>query len=232
MRVKNIGEIGNVVTSPERLAELVEAAGFLPLLRSGIPGFSVEEHTPPRLWFTDGLPGPWEWKGPVIRQVRCAYGRLFGGGRAGFVSGEWYPELANYRRGGYDFDARYEEGLAKRRDREIFELLEGHGSLLSKELKRLGNFRKGGNRGFETAMTRMQMQCYVTIIDFEYQLDNSGNPYGWGVARFALPEKYFGGSFTERVYSRGPEQSKEKILAHLRGLLPDVEEGEIIKAAG
>ena len=70
MRVKNIGEIGNVVTSPERLAELVEAAGFLPLLLSGIPGFSVEEHTPPRLWFTDGLPGPWEWKGPVIRQVR------------------------------------------------------------------------------------------------------------------------------------------------------------------
>lgn len=28
----------------------------------------MEEHTPPELWFVDGVEGPWEWKGPVIRE--------------------------------------------------------------------------------------------------------------------------------------------------------------------
>jgi len=101
----------NMLSSVDALARLVDNLGFLPFFRNSLPGFSVEERTPPELWFSDEADGPWEWKGPVIRRTGCAYGKLFGG-KAGFVSAKWYPDFANYRRGGYDFDARYDDGLA------------------------------------------------------------------------------------------------------------------------
>ena len=37
--------------SPEELLELVREIGFLPLFSNSIPGFSVEEHAIPRVWY-------------------------------------------------------------------------------------------------------------------------------------------------------------------------------------
>ena len=71
--------------------------GFLPFFRCGVPGFSIEERTAYEYWFSDEEEGPWEWKGPVIREGHCAYGKLFNK-KAGFVSLEWLPDLMNYRR--------------------------------------------------------------------------------------------------------------------------------------
>ena len=48
-----------MIGSEKDLAAMVETYGFLPLLKNSIPGFSVEEHTPPELWFADGVDGPW-----------------------------------------------------------------------------------------------------------------------------------------------------------------------------
>ena len=50
----------------------------------------------------------------LVRRGVVAYGKLFAK-KAGLVSREWYPGLANYRRNGYDSDARYEDGLASHR---------------------------------------------------------------------------------------------------------------------
>ena len=88
-----------MISSEKDLAAMVETYGFLPLLKNSIPGFSVEEHTPPELWFADGVDGPWEWKGPVIAETGCAYGKFFSG-KAGFISREWFLDFANYRRDG------------------------------------------------------------------------------------------------------------------------------------
>ena len=41
------------------------------------------------------------------------------------------------------------------------------------------------------------MQGYVTTADFEYAEDRFGNPYGWGLARYALPEKHFKEGFSK-----------------------------------
>ncbi|MCM1543416.1 MAG: hypothetical protein NC121_19470 [Blautia sp.] len=219
------------ICSQSDLARIVQEYGFLPLFQNDIPGFSVEEHTPAEFWFVDGEDGPWEWKGPVIRQTGCAYGKFFRG-KAGFISAMWYPDFANYRRDGYDFDARYEDGLAAYQDKTVYELLAGYDSLLSGELKQLGGFGKNGRKGFDTVMTRLQMQGYVTTADFEYKRDKQGSPYGWGVARYATPEHYFGDSFVQQVYQRTPEQSKERIIRHLSALLPDVQREKLLKAVG
>ena len=128
------------LTSAEDLAELVEEIGFLPFFRSGIEGFSVEECTPPELWFTDEE-GPWEWKGPVIRSTHCAYGKFFRG-KAMYISGRLFPNFANFRRDGYDYDARMDEGLARHVDVPVMQALWREPSLVSKQLKTRACFSK------------------------------------------------------------------------------------------
>jgi len=43
-------------------------------------------------------------------------------------------------------DARYEDGLAARKDKELIDYLEKNGSLLSRQIKKDLNYRKGGKR--------------------------------------------------------------------------------------
>ena len=170
--------------SADGLIAAVEQYGFLPFFRNEIHGFSIEELCPPELWFADDVDGPWEWKGPAARSGKCLYGKLFNK-KAGFVSREWIPDFANFRRDGYDFDARWDDGLASYKDKELYEAIAGEGRMLSKRLKEALNYRKGGNTGFETCITRLQMQSYVCIADFVYMQDKYGRPYGWGVAEYA-----------------------------------------------
>ena len=61
-----------MITSQEKLEELIQEWGFLPFFLNRIEGFSIEEHTPKELWFTDEqMAGPWEWKGPIISNWQC-----------------------------------------------------------------------------------------------------------------------------------------------------------------
>lgn len=217
------------IYSASDLSRLVQEYGFLPLLKNQILGFSVEEHTPPELWFADGVEGPWEWKGPVIRETGCAYGKFFHG-KAGFISMEWFPDFANYRRDGYDFDARYDDGLVRHQDKLVYDVLAEHPSLLSREWRKLVGMKKRGE--FDSIVTRLQMLGYVTTIDFEYAKDRYGKAYGWGLARYATPEGHFGNKFTGRVYNREPQESKKKIWEHLRVLLPLAAKSQIEKLIG
>lgn len=216
-----------MIRKKEDIIEAVDRFGFLPFFTNSIPGFSIEEHTDPKIWFSDEA-GPWEWKGPIIRESGCAYGKLFER-KAAFVSKEWFPDLANYRRDGYDFDARYEDELASYQDKRLFELVEANAPVLSKRVKELGNYKKGGNKGFDTCITRLQSQCYIIISDFVYLTDKKGKRYGWGVAEYSTPERFMGSDFKGRVYNKSPKKSYERIFAHLRKLLPDVSEETLRK---
>ncbi len=212
------------------LMRAVETYGFLPFFKNAIAGFSVKEHVDPALWFTD-QPGPWEWKGPVIRTLGCAYGKFFEK-KAAFVSREWFADFANYRRGGYDMDALYDEGLARHGDKALYDIIEQHGPVLSKNARRIGNYGKDGASGFDAAMTRLQSMCYVLTNDFVYSKDRWGRQYGWGVAQYATPEQFMGADFTDRVYRREPEQSRQLLLAHLRKLFPETPEKTLVKFLG
>lgn len=215
------------IRTKEDLISAVNELGFLPYFKNSIEGFSIEEHVDPQIWFTEEE-GPWEWKGPVIQQTGCAYGKFFGK-KAAYISREWFPDFANYRRDGYDFDARFEDELASWQDKRLFELVDANAPILSKNLKQTGNYKKGGNKGFDTVITRLQAQCYVIISDFRYLTDKKGQQYGWGVAEYSTPENFFGNDFTENVYDKSPEESYEKILMHFKKILPDVEEAAIKK---
>lgn len=211
------------------LVKLIDKWGFVPLFKNEIQGFSVEELCPSELWFADDVEGPWEWKGPAIRESGCAYGKFFCG-KAVFISREWFSHFANCRSGGLDFDERYDEGLAGYTEKIVYRTLSEHPSLLSRELKRLAGFGRDGRKGFDAAISRLQMMGYVTTTNFEYSLDKYGIPYGWGMARYATVEKHFGPDFAGEICS--PEESGALIAAHISSLFPEAEQKSIAKLVG
>lgn len=211
--------------------EIVEHLGFLPFFKNNIKGFSIEEMCPKELWFSNEIDGPWEWKGPLINEGGFLYGKLFSG-KAGFVAKRFVPDLVNYRRDGYDFDSRFDDELTSYKDKNIFDTIDENKILLSKELKRICNYSKNGNKGFETVITRLQMQTYVCVNDFVYMTDKTGKPYGWGVAEYTTPEHLFGYDLTRSAYKRKPRESKEILVSHLRTVLPEVDEKEIVRIIG
>lgn len=217
------------ITSAEALAERVAELGFLPLFRSLVPGLSVEEMTPRELWFAPDTDGPWEWKGPVLRTGRCAYGKFFRG-KCGFVSLDWLPDFANARRDGYDFDARCADGLASWHAQRVYEALAGAGgSLLSRDLRERCGYGREGLRGFDQTVTQLQMQTYLCVEDFEYALDKHGRPYGWGLSRLTTPERLYGASLVTAAYSRESADSLARCAEKLRSAFPDAEEKLVLR---
>jgi len=217
------------IQSKEELTELIDKVGFVPFFANEIAGFSLEEHIAPGCWYDDSDESfwpAWEWKGPVIRESGCAYGKFLRG-KAMYISAAWFPDFANFRRDGYDFDARFDDGLASYQDRELFELLDANAPVLSKSLKQIGGYRKNGRKGFDTGMARLQKLCYVITGDFRYTVDKNGQPYGWGVAEYTTPERYFGEAFRNAVYKRTPEESYELVVTHISEILPNANRGEI-----
>ena len=223
-------ELDFYIRTKQDLIDAIDTFGVVPFFRNSIPGFSIEEHVDPAAWYTgedDAWP-VWEWKGPVIRETGCAYGKFFER-KAAFVRLDWFCELANLRRDGYDFDARYDDGLASRKDRDLYELIDANAPVLSRTVKALGNYKKGGRTGFDTSLARLQEQCYVLTGDFVYSLDRHGNRYGWGTAEYSTPEKLFGAAFTDRVYEHSPNESRGRLLAHLAVLLPRAGEAALLR---
>jgi hypothetical protein len=223
------------VRTKQDLEDAIGEYGIVPYFRCSIPGFSLEEHCPPRVLFSDGEEDTWAWKGPVIRETGCAYGKFFEK-KAAYVSRELFPDLANYRRDGYDFDARYDDGLARFQDKQLFDLLEERAPVLSKELRLAGGYAYSGRgqsaegrKGFDTSIVRLQEQCYVIISDFVYTLDKQGRPRGWGVAEYTTPERFWGERFRERVYAREPEESRARLLEHLARLFPQAGEAALTR---
>lgn len=215
------------IKTKKNLIDAINKYGFVPFFANNINGFSIEENVSDDIWW-NGKDGwkVWEWKGQIINEIHCAYGKFFNK-KAVFISKEWFYDFANYRRGGYDFDARYDDGLVSHREKELYNLINENEPIISKKIKKLGNYKKGGRVGFETLITNLQEKCYILTSDFVYLKDKYGNNYGWGVAEYSTPEKFYGKTFINKIYKRTPEESYKKIFAHLRSILPSVSDDDI-----
>lgn len=211
------------------LKNLVNKIGFLPLFKGRIEGFSVEEHTNPKDWWGEkSEKDPWEWRGVIASEGEIAYGKLFRN-KAGFISKEWYPIFASYRRDGYDFDSRYEDGLASMKTKKIIDVLSDHKTLPSYEIKKLAGFSKDGEKGFDGAMTLLQMQTYITVRGFQCKRNKKGEEYGWAVGLYSLSEELFGEDYVRSSYNIPSEAAKDKIITHIREMFSNVSYEEALK---
>ena len=200
----------------------VAGLGFLPLFSNNVPLFSLEERTPAEDWWTGGTEDPWDWRMILAADEDIAYGKFFDR-KAGFVSKEWFPDFANLRRDGYDWEGMYEDGKMKRRNRQVLEALEideeSRGrTLLSCDLKK----KAGLPKGFEGALSELQMQTFVIMGAFRQRINKQGQPYGWHVAEILTPETKWGYGHVNGA-GRTPAESGERILEHLGETFPGYE---------
>jgi hypothetical protein len=217
----------NISTCHELMA-VIEDLGFLPLLDGGIAGFSAEEMVDADCRYvvtSDGWDWPlWKWKGPIITEGDCVYGKFFAG-KAGFVSQKWWPDWCNWRRSNNKVIA---PGSI---EETIMLTLQMHGSLITRELRALCGFTGSKMRSrFDSYVTRLQMQCRIVTEDFVYPRDRHGREYGWGWSLLTTPERLLGKDlcYTDNT----PEQSYALIVNHLRGILPNASDAQIARLIG
>ena len=172
----------------------------------------------------------------MSRHPGIIYGKFFDR-RAGFISTEWFPAFANYRRNGYDFDTRIDEGLAPHRHRKLMQpfLTDGlpNGTELhSFALKALAGFGKGGEKNFEGTLTELEMQSYLCIGDFRQRTNKTGQPYGWHIAIISPPETKLGYDRISEAYREAPESSWRRITEQIRSFFPEATEEQLEKWLG
>lgn len=235
-----------MIRRPQDMVDWVDQMGFLPFFENVVPGFSVAEHTPPELWFSDDVDGPWEWKGPVIMQGGFAYGKFLAG-KAMFVSMQWFPHLVNWRRS---------KARVTVQEQLVFDTIKQHKSLLTTQIRKLcGYSRKptpreanpllrasnratarlrpcsrGKVEGMDTCLTHLQMNTLLVTADFEYKHDRQGRRYGWGVARYCTPEDYFGPEAL--AVGCTPQESRDLLTRHLQSLFPSATPAQIAQFIG
>ena len=89
-------------------------------------------------------------------------------------------------------------------------------------IKSMAGFSRNGEKGFEGALTLLQMQTYVTVRGFTRKQSRSGEYYGWHIAVYSRTEHKFGRDFAEGAYRIGPAASKEKLVGQLMKINPGI----------
>ena len=226
----------------KELVNWINEVGFLPLFANEVEGFSAEEHVSPDYWWT-GIreEDPWEWREIIAADHQVAYGKFFGQ-KAGFISIEWLPYFANFRRSGYDFDARYEDGLASRREKLIMDLLTRRDEdgdvtfhtdeILSTDLKKMAGFGKNKEKNYPGIVTGLQMQTYLVITNFHRRMNKRGEEYGMPVSVMLPPEAIWGYETVTSAYNEKPSESWQKVFERVKEHFQEAEENAIIKLIG
>lgn len=214
----------NRIQSWEELIGRINKLGFLPLFKNEIHSFSVEEITSDLYWWTANQEeDPWEWRELIARSGQVAYEKFFRK-KAGFISKEWFPHFANYRRDGYDFDSRWDEELASIRSKRIMDQFEDKDELFSFELKRLAGFCRDGEKNFDGTVTDLQMQGYLLIRDFRKRINKKGAEYGWPISVYPTQETLWGYEHISSAYHVSPSESRELICRQIQKNFPDAED--------
>ena len=226
----------------QELINWVNEVGFLPLFANEVSGFSAEEHVSPDYWWTGVKEhDPWEWREIIASSHEVAYGKFFDK-KAGFISIGWLPYFVNARRDGYDFDARWEDGLANSREKAIMDRLtekDDDGDtvfpdkqILSTELKKMAGFGKNGSKNYPGIITGLQMQTYLVIADFHRRTNKKGSEYGMPVSVLLPPEALWGYEKVTEAYTEKPAESWQRIFDRVKGLYPDADDKDVIRIIG
>ena len=221
---KHAGNIAApTVHSPESMYDTIRQLGIVPFFENIIPGYSIEEITPPEFWFDgdgDEL-GPWDWKIYSVQSGDIAYGKFLLGGKAAFATPRWYAELAAWRRSQpkYQPDARQQK---------ILDFISENGSIGIREVRGLLGVKKGEA---DAIMARLQMQCRVVTGDITRVYRGEDLHYnGWQRSAFCSPDDLFEGLL--EIPDGEPEEALRRLTDHIKEIAPEATPKQILKLLG
>lgn len=209
--------------------DYIGEVGMLPLLNMGINGWSADDVVDEECQYTVFPDGGWEWKlwewkGSIIRETGCAYGKFFRQ-KAAFISKEWWPDFCNWRRSRNPYP---EEGTI---EEAILETLRCCGSMITRDLRKECGFTGPKMRSkFDAYLTKLQMAGRIVTEDFVYPTDKHGKQYGWGWSLLTVPENLLGKDLCN--IGRTPEESRLRLAKHLHEIIPQATDKEIDKIIG
>ena len=214
------------IHSCEQMMELIQQLGFLPLLASGISGYSAEEMADEECRYIVFPEGGWDWslwkwKGIIINESDCVYGKFFNG-KAGFISRSWWRHFCNWRRSLYPMP---EDGSI---EGIVYQTLCEQDSIINRDLRATCGFSGPKMRSkFDGYVTRLQMATRVVTEDFVYPRDKHNREYGWGWSLLTTPERLYGKDACSVDCS--PEESYRLMTEHLHTILPYATDKQISK---
>ena len=207
----------NEIHNCGELIDYINEIGFLPLLRMRLGGWSAEEAVDEDCRYAALPDGGWEWplwnwKGDIIQECGCAYGKFFDR-KAAFISREWWPDFCNYRRSVFPYP---EQGSV---EDMILQTLRENDSMITRDLRKACGFTETKMRGkFDAFVSRLEMGGYIVTEDFIYPKDRHGRNYGWGWALLTTPESFLGKDSCHP--DRTPEESRQRMKKHFQMLFP------------
>ena len=103
------------------------------------------------------------------------------------------------------------------------DLFEAEEELFSFEAKQKAGFGKGGEKNFEGVAAALQMQTYLCVKDFRQKRNKAGKAYGWSIAVYTKPEQLWGYEYVAAGYREDPQDSYQRMEAHIKALFPESE---------
>lgn len=226
------GEIRTpAVLSAEGMLSLIKEFQLIPFFVNPIPGYSVEEHTPPDLWFTEDNLGPWDWKIECVRSGDIAYGKFLFGGKAAFATVDVYREIMNWRRSLPKYKPTQDQ-------QKVLDYLEEQGSITVPEVRKLMGVTKSAA---DALLARIQMQSRIITGDITRVYRGMDLRYnGWQRSSFCTPEALFEEldfpfpGFQPRTLrsSLTPDESLEFLKETVRKVCGDVPDKVLMKMLG
>ena len=145
-------------------------------------------------------------------------------------------------RDGDDFDARWEDGLAYRREKKIMDhyirtdedgdTVYSEEEILSTELKKKAGFGKEGDKNYPGIITGLQMQFYLVTAGFRRHVNKKGGEYGMAVSVMFPPEKIWGYDMVTSAYKESPVQSWQRLFDHVKKLYEEADDEAVIRLIG
>ena len=226
------GEIRTpAVRDAEGMLRLIREYRLIPFFANPIPGFSVEEHTPADLWFSEEILGPWDWKIDCVQSGDVAYGKFLWGGKAAFATVEVYRELINWRRSLPKYQPSADQ-------QKVIDTMEELGSISVADVRKLMGIPKAKA---DTLLTRLQMQTRVITGDITRVYRGSDLKYsGWQRSSFCAPEALFedmdfpfpGYRPRSLKSSLTPTESLDFLKETVRSTIGDVSDKVLMKMLG
>ena len=220
-----------VVRDQEGMLSLIQEFQLVPFFVNIIPGYSIEEHTPQELWFTDENLGPWDWKIDCIQSGDVAYGKFLYGGKAAFATVDVYREIINWRRSLPKYKPSPDQ-------QKVLDYIEEHGSVSVSDVRQLMGLKKSAA---DALLSKIQMQARIIIGDISRVYRGADLRYsGWQRSSFCTPEALFeemdfpfpGYKPRTLKSSLTPAQSLEFLKDTVRNVCGDVPDKVLMKILG
>jgi len=183
-------------------------------------GWGAEDES--ALYWHTGDPDtdPWVWRIRVLEERNdIAYSKVFFR-KAGYITREWYPYFLAARRNGKTFDEIYAEGTISQYAKRIYKVLQGYGALPLHVIKTFGGFGKEDKSRFDSALTELQMNLFITMCGQQQKISQKGEEYGWASTVFCTVEQFWPPEVIEKSLEITQREAEEAITAQIYKLNP------------